>query len=267
MVRYTALARRSNSMLSNILRRDLLRELVARDLKLRYRRSVLGILWSLMNPLLQLVILSLIFSFILPLDIENYTLFLFIGLLSWIWLSSSLTIATSSIVDNRGLIRRPGFPSGILPLVSITSNLIHFLLSLPIVLIMLLLSGVGIKLTIILLPAIIALQYIFILSICIYLAVFQVTLRDTQHLVGVALFFWFYLTPIFYSTAMIPEQYRMLYALNPMVHIVDAYRAVLMYGELPPVLPLLIIGVISFLMMLIGYRLLRRASDHFVEEL
>ena len=109
MVRYTALARRSNSMLSNILRRDLLRELVARDLKLRYRRSVLGILWSLMNPLLQLVIVSLIFSFILPLDIENYTLCLFIGLLSWIWLSSSLTIATSSIVDNRGLILRPGF--------------------------------------------------------------------------------------------------------------------------------------------------------------
>lgn len=251
----------------NIFRRDLLRELVARDMKLRYRRSVLGIIWSLLNPLLQLVMLSVVFSFILPLDIENYTVFLFVGLLSWIWLSSSLTSATPSIVDNRELIRRPGFPAGILPVVSITSNLIHYLLSLPVVLLILLVSGIGLNLTIIFLPAIIILQYVFTLSLCIYLSVFQVTFRDTQHLVGVFLFFWFYLTPIFYTIELIPYPYRMLYALNPMVHIVEAYRAVLIYGLFPPMMPLFIIGALSTIMTIFGYRVLRRASDRFAEEL
>jgi lipopolysaccharide transport system permease protein len=267
MVRTSAPTRSLISFLPNLYRRDLLRELVARDLKLRYRRSVLGIAWSLLNPLLQLLVLTFVFSFILPLEIENYSLFMFIGLLAWIWLSSSLTAATTSIVDNRSLIRRPGFPAGVLPVVSVTSNLIHFLLSLPVVFLMLLLLGLGIKLTILLLPAIIILQFIFTLSISVFLAVFQVTFRDTHHLVSVFLFLWFYLTPIFYNVALIPEQYRVIYALNPMVHIVVAYRAVLMYGEWPQIMPLMIIGALSILVLFVGHRLLQRASDRFVEEL
>jgi lipopolysaccharide transport system permease protein len=170
-------------------------------------------------------------------------------------------------VDNRSLIRRPGFPAGVLPIVSVTSNLIHFLLSLPVVFLMLLLLGLGIKLTILLLPAIIILQFIFTLSISVFLAVFQVTFRDTHHLVSVFLFLWFYLTPIFYNVALIPEQYRVIYALNPMVHIVVAYRAVLMYGEWPQIMPLMIIGALSILVLFVGHRLLQRASDRFVEEL
>jgi lipopolysaccharide transport system permease protein len=267
MVRSSASARGVTSFLPALYRRDLLRELVARDLKLRYRRSVLGIAWSLLNPLLQLLVLTFVFSFILPLEIENYSLFMFIGLLAWIWLSSSLTAATTSIVDNRSLIRRPGFPAGVLPVVSVTSNLIHFLLSLPVVFLMLLLLGLGIELTILSLPAIIILQFIFILSISVFLAVFQVTFRDTHHLVSVFLFLWFYLTPIFYYVGLIPEQYRIIYALNPMVHIVVAYRAVLMYGEWPRIMPFIVISALSILMLFIGYRLLQRASDRFVEEL
>ncbi len=228
---------------------------------------MLGIAWSLLNPLLQLIVLRFVFSYILPLDIENYTLFLFIGLLVWTWLSSSLIASTTSIVDNRGLIRRPGFPAGILPVVSITSNLIHFLLSLPIVFLIVLISGLSLKLTILLLPAIIILQFVFTLSISIFLSIFQVTFRDTQHLISVFLFLWFYLTPIFYDIGLIPEQYRLLYTLNPMVHIVEAYRSVLMYRVVPPLLPLIIIGSLSILMMLIGYRFLQRTSDQFVEEL
>jgi len=259
--------RSPNLLWPTLYRRDLLRELVARDLKLRYRRSVLGIAWSLLNPLLQLLVLGFVFNLILPLDIENYSLFLFVGLLSWIWLSSSLVGATTSVVDNRELIRRPGFPAGILPVIPVTSNLIHYLLSLPVVLLMLILSGIGFQLTILLLPVIIILQFIFTLSISVYLAVIQVTFRDTLHLVNVFLFLWFYLTPIFYDISLIPEQYRNLYALNPMVHIVEAYRAILMYGEVPSMQPLIVIGILSILMLFIGYRFLQHVSDQFVEEL
>lgn len=247
--------------------RDLLRVLVERDIKLRYRRSYLGILWSLVNPLLQLMVLSFVFSFILPLDIERYPLFLFIGLLPWIWFQASLVSGTSSIVDNRDLIRRPGFTSSILPVVSVSSNMIHFLLSLPVVFLMVLLAGAHIGAPLIALPLILAVQFVFTLALANFLGGLQVTFRDTQHLVGVALLLWFYLSPIFYSIDAIPEQYRAVYALNPMVPIIIAYRDILMENSWPALLPLLVVGALSTIGVLFGHRFLVRTNNRFVEEL
>src|SRR5438270_4067970 len=115
--------------------RDLLRELVARYMKLRYKQSVLGIVWSLLNPLLQLLILYFVFGVLLSLKIPHYASFLFTGVLVWNWFSSSLLFATGAIVDNRELIKRPGFPIAILPTVTVTSHLIHFLIAIPALLI------------------------------------------------------------------------------------------------------------------------------------
>lgn len=252
---------------NSLSRRDLLVELVYRDIKLRYRRSVLGILWSLISPLLQLIVLGLVFRFILPLDIENFTLFLFIGLLSWIWFQSSIMSGTASIVDNRDLIRRPYFPIGILPTVPIASNLIHFLLSLPVVFLILALTGNRIPATVALLPLIIVVQFLFTWSLANYLAVLEVSFRDTEHLVSVLLLLWFYLSPVFYNSEIIPEQYQPLFALNPMVHIISGYRDVLMYGQIPPLLPLLTIAVLSLPMIFSGRRFLQINYNRFVEEL
>src|SRR3990172_511666 len=110
---------------------DLLIILIGRDMKLRYRRSVLGLAWTLLNPLAQLLVLNFVFSRILPLNIPNYPSFLFVGLLAWSWFQSSLINGTGAIVDNRDLIKRPGFPEAILPLVTVSANFIHFLLALP----------------------------------------------------------------------------------------------------------------------------------------
>ncbi|MEZ4712280.1 MAG: glycosyltransferase family 39 protein [Caldilineaceae bacterium] len=247
--------------------RDLLHELVVRDLKLRYRRSLLGFAWSVLNPLLQVLVFSFVFRYVLPLQIPNYTLYLFIGLLVWNWLQTSLLGATASIVESGNLIKRPGFPAAILPIVTISANLIHFLLALPIVWLFLLWAGIVPNLAIVALPAVVALQFLFTLSLAYFLATVHVTLRDTQHLITVGLLLGFYLTPIFYDAQSIPTRYQTLYALNPIVHLVNAYRAILLNNELPAPQPLFMLAGISVLLLFYGYCLFTRASYRFVEEL
>src|SRR5713101_7469938 len=207
--------------------RDLLRELVGRDMKLRYKRSVLGIAWTLLNPLLQLLVFLFIFNLVLPLNIPHYSSFLFAGILAWNWFQGSLNQSTGAIVDNRELLRRPGFSIAILHIVTVTSHLIHFLV-----------------------------------------ATFHVTFRDTQYLLNVLLNLLFYLTPVFYEASAIPMRYQSLYWLNPMVGLIDAYRAILAHGTLPNhLISLLVLGLCATALLVYGYVTFRRASYRFVEEL
>jgi ABC-type polysaccharide/polyol phosphate export permease len=247
--------------------RDLLRELVARDLKLRYKRSILGIAWSLLNPLAQLLIFVFLFHKVFPLNIPNYPLFVFSGVLAWTWFQSSLFLATGAITDNRELIRRPGFPAAILPVVIVMSSLIHFLLALPILLLFVLIAGIHLTSAILMLLVVIALQFLLTLSLAYLVATFHVTFRDTQHLLGVLLLLLFYLTPVFYTASAVPEPYQWLYFLNPMAHLIGAYRTILIQGEPPGYLMLLSLGVVSAGLLGLGYTVFMRASYRFVEEL
>jgi lipopolysaccharide transport system permease protein len=247
--------------------RDLLFTLVGRDMKLRYKRSILGIAWSLLTPLAQLGVFYLTFDILLPLNIPNYPAFLFSGLLVWNWFQGSLHQATSAIVDNRDLMKRPGFPAAILPAVTVASNLIHFLLALPILFVFLFLGGVGLTGAVMVLPLVIALQFILTLSLAYFTATFYVTFRDTQHLLGVVLNLLFFLTPIFYKSSDLPAQYKAFYRLNPMVHLIEAYRAILLYGQLPNGIDLLALSLPAIVVLALGYYVFRKASDHFVDHL
>jgi lipopolysaccharide transport system permease protein len=246
---------------------DLLRELVARDVKLRYRDSVLGVAWSLLNPLAQLLVFSFVFRFVLPLNIPNYTSFLFIGLLAWNWFQGSLMAAATAIVDGRSLIRRPGFPAVILPVVSVMANMVHFLLALPIVLVSLWLTGVHLQRTVFLLPLIIILQALFTLSLAYIVATVHVSFRDTQHLIGVFLLLFFYLTPIFYDASLIPARFQPVYRLNPFLHLVEAYRNVLLDGTWPAWDGLAWLTLGTAILLIVGINLFHNASYRFVEEL
>ena len=248
--------------------RDLLRELVGRDMKLRYKRSVLGIAWTLLNPLMQLLVFLFVFNLVLPLNIPHYSSFLFAGILVWNWFQGSLNQSTGTIVDNRELLRRPGFFSAILPIVTVTSHLIHFLLGVPILLMFLLLEGSRLTSAILALPGVMALQFILTLGLAYLVATFHVTFRDTQYLLGVLLNLLFYLTPIFYDASSIPAPYRPLYRLNPMLHLVEAYRAILLHGVLPDhLMPLLILGLCATCLLAGSYGTFKLASAHFAEEL
>lgn len=247
--------------------RDLLRELVARDMKLRYKRSTLGFAWSLLNPLAQLLVFNFVFTRVLPLNIPNFPSFLFIGLLVWNWFQASLILGTGAIVDNRELIKRPSFPSGILPIVSVSTNFIHFLLALPILFIFLILSGIQLTGAILLLPILFVVQFLFTLSLAYIVATCHVYFRDTQYLLSILLLLGFYLTPVFYNPNSIPASAKIIYRLNPMVTLIEDYRAILLEGSIPELIPLLLVTLAAALLLWAGYSIFNHSSQRFVEEL
>jgi lipopolysaccharide transport system permease protein len=247
--------------------RDLLRELVARDMKLRYKRSILGFGWSLLNPLAQLLVFRFIFEEVLPAGVPNFTSFLFSGLLVWNWFNASLMMATTSVVDNRDLIRRPGFPTAILPPVVLVSHLLHFLIALPILIAFLTLNGTPISGAVVALPALIAIQFTLTLGLAYVLAAVHVAFRDTQYLLGVALLLLMFLSGIFYDAASIPPRYHGLILVNPMVRLVAAYRRVLIDGRFPDGEIVFSLAIIAVTLVASGYFVFKRASYRFVEEL
>jgi lipopolysaccharide transport system permease protein len=248
-------------------RRDLLRELIARDVHLRYRGSALGMAWTLLNPLTELLVLMFIFGVVLPIKIPNYAAFLFIGLVAYSWFSSALMFATGAIVNNRELIKRPGVPVGILPIATVASTLVHFLLSLPVLFGLLIVTGVRMTGAVVLLPLVIGIQFVLILSVAYPLAALNVRFRDTQHFLRIGLQLLFYLTPVFYEARMIPERFWTVYRLNPMVEVIEAYRAVLLFGTLPEAMPLLILVLAAIAALVVGIAAFRHASDRFADEL
>lgn len=247
--------------------RDLLRELVVRDMKLRYKRSVLGVVWTLVNPLAQLLVFDFVFRVVFRVDIPNYTSFLFIGIIAWSWFNGALLQATNAILENRDLIRQPGFPSAMLPGVTVTSHLVHFLLSIPILLVLLWVSGIPLTPAAAFLPVVVALQFALTLSLAYLVASLHVTFRDTQYLLGIFLMLGFYLTPILYDTSTIPERYQPIYQVNVMAHVIDAYRAVLLHGQLPDLPSLAVVTGLTGLQLAVFYLFFQRASTRFAEEL
>ncbi|MEA5593352.1 ABC transporter permease [Rivularia sp. UHCC 0363] len=246
---------------------DLLRELVNRDIKLLYKRSVLGIAWTLINPLLQLAVFAFVFQLVLPVNVPHYSSFVFTGLLVWNWFQSSIFQATGVIINSRPLIRQPGFPTPILPVVTVTTGLIHFILALPVLIIFILIDGIQLTPLILFLPILQALQFALTVTISYLLAALNVTFRDTQHTIGVLIQLFFYLTPIFYDITAVPESYRSLYLINPMANIVTAYRDILINGTQPNWLALLLLAVSISVILPVGYFYFKRQSARFVEEI
>lgn len=250
-------------------RRDLLWGLVSRDIKLLYNRSALGIAWMLINPLMQLVVYAFVFGVLLVNNsIPNFTSFIFSGLLVWTWFQSSLTEATGAIVHNRSLIRQPGFPVAVLPVVNVATGLIHFVMSMPILLIFLWVDGVQLHAKLLLLPLLMALQFALTVSLAYVLAALNVTFRDTQHTLGVLLQMLFYFSAIFYQ---VPTEYSQIFQFNPVLILIDGYRSILLAPEATTNsfgwMPLVILTAITAILLPLGHRIFQRQSERFVEEL
>ncbi len=247
--------------------RDLLLELVARDLKLRYQRSVIGLGWSLMKPLSQLIVFSIVFNTILPLNIPHYTTFVFAGVLIWSWFSGSVGAATVAITSSKELVRRPGFPVGLLPMLTVIGQGVHFVLALPLLVVCAMLDAGFPGLPLLALPVMVLLQMLLTLGVCYMLAAAHVYFRDTEHLVAIVLMLGFYITPVFYRPIGKDHDFSFLTEYNPVAWLLHGYRAILVDGQWPALgtmaailafsLPLLVLGVIWF----------QRVSARFEEEL
>jgi len=212
--------------------RDLLKNLVSRDFKTRYKRSYLGILWSLLNPLLIIMVYTLAFDYIMKIRVKNFPMFFMCGYLPWSYLAASLSASLTSLSDSGYLIKAVYFPREILPLSTILSCLIHFLITFIFVFPFLILFGYFPKWVVFSLPLIILLQSLFIFGLSLFLSSIHLFFRDLRYILDVILMAWFWLTPIAYSASLIPEKFLFFYKLNPMTLFVTAYREVLLNGVL-----------------------------------
>ncbi|HJQ98891.1 MAG TPA: ABC transporter permease, partial [Candidatus Polarisedimenticolaceae bacterium] len=214
--------------------RVLVDSLSRREVRARYRGSVLGYLWTLLNPLLLLVVYVLVFTrFTRAVTIENYALFLLAGILPWQWLSTSITNGTTSILHGGGLITRVCMPPQILPAVVVLSNLAHFLLALPVLLAAAAAAGLWPTPAIALLPIAIANELVFLYGVSLIVATLTVRFRDVQFLVQNLLMVWFFLTPVAYPLDMVPERYRALVEANPATALVRPFQEILFEGRAP----------------------------------
>lgn len=246
-------------------RTDLVRELVTRDIKLRYRRSVLGVAWSQIAPLAMMTVLSFVFAHVVGLKIPHYAAFLFAALLPWIWFQTAIVAGTQSVVGGRDLVRQPGFPVAMLPVVSVTTTLINYLLALPMMFLWIGFSLRGIHGTSIALPVIIAVQFLITVGPCLMLAAINVRFRDVSHIVEIGLLPLFYAMPIIYAQP--PHQLHWVFQLNPLAHLMNAYRDALYFGRWPQITTLTVLALIGALLAGIGYRIFDRLSYRFPEEL
>lgn len=246
---------------------DLLVELVSRDLKIRYQRSAIGLGWSLMKPLCQLIVFATIFSSVLPLNIENYTTFVFTGVLAWSWFSSSLTSATVAVSSNRELVRRPGFPVFLLPVLTIVSQGVHFLLALPLLIVCSWIQTGFTGPALAALPVLICVQFLLTVGICFLVAAAHVYFRDIEHLVGVAVMLGFYVTPVFYRPLQQDHSFAFLTTLNPFAWMLECYRSVFLFHAFPDALTILKLLAFSLPLIALGAWLFRRVSYRFVDEI
>ena len=247
--------------------REMLFNLVKKDLRTRYKGSFLGFLWTFFNPLLQLIVYTIVFSTIMKINIEKYYVFLFVALIPWMFFAAAIQGSASCILAGKDLIKKIYFPRLIMPIAVVSVAFMNMLFSMVIVVLALLLSGVGISKYILLLPFIMILEYLLALGFAFVFSALNVFFRDLEHILGIVLMGWFYFTPVVYNVDMIPKEYLGAFYLNPMTSIVMAYRDILFYKQLPQFDTLGLIFLLSICFILIGYFIFEKLQKHFVEEL
>ena len=257
--------------------RGLIQSLVARELKARYRGSVLGFFWSFVNPLLLLLVYTFVFTYILPArfvypdgktPIDHYALFLFCGLLPWTWFSSSLLEASGSLISGGNLIKKVLFPAEVLPIVSVLANMVHFFLGLLILAVFFVVyRHVPDLMGLFWFPVAVAVQLVFTLALALLLSALTVHFRDIRDLLANLLTFWFFATPIVYPYFLdTVSSFRWLFDYNPFFHLAASYQEILYFvGPVGHVRWLLALGVASAALFVFAYWVFDRLRDSFAE--
>lgn len=216
-----------------LLYKDLLKELVRRDVKTKYRRSVLGILWSVLNPLGMMIIMSIVFSHVFRANIENFPVYLMCGQLIFNFFNEASTIAMSAILGNASLIKKVYVPKYLFPVSKVCSCFVNLVTSFIALVIVIIATGTPLSWTVILVVLPVLYVFLFSLGMGLLLSALVVTFRDLQHLYGVLITAWLYLTPIFYPIDMLPDWVKHIVHMNPIANIIEMFRDVVMYGVVP----------------------------------
>lgn len=248
--------------------REMISSLVRRDLRGRYKGSVLGFFWTFLNPLLQLVVYTFVFSTIMRAGIEDYYLFLFVALVPWTYFSTSVSGGSGCITSQQNLVNKIYFPREVLPISHVLSQLINMLLSFLVVIFVLLVSGKGVNLGIWwYLPLIVLQETLLAFGLTMLVSAVTVYFRDMQFLLNVIMMAWQFLTPVMYTVEMVPERLRVIFYLNPMTPIIVAYRDVFYYKQAPELQTFLLGTVMGVVMLIVGWVAFGKLKRRFAEVL
>lgn len=245
--------------------RDLVRGLVQRDLRLRYKGSTLGFAWSLLNPLLMAAVYTVAFRVIIRIQIDRFPLFLLAGLLPWMFFSTALLQATGAIADNGALVRKVAFPRLALPVGAVVSQFVQFLLMYVVIVPVALALGSDVTPALVALAPVAALHLVFTAGLALVAATAYVYFRDTRHLLEVALQVWFWVTPIVYAVTLVPGELRAWFALNPMAHFVGAYQRVVLDQQWPGAASFAVMGLAAGGAFVVGLAVFTRHQRRFAE--
>ncbi|MBE5805372.1 MAG: ABC transporter permease [Clostridiales bacterium] len=247
--------------------RELLKTNVKKEIRGKYKNSILGIMWSFLNPLLQLVVYSVIFGALLAGGDNTYPIYVCVALIPWTYFTSAITQSSFTIIGNGNIIKKVYFPREILPISVVTSGAINFIISTIIILAFLVISGLGITKYIIFYPVILLVQYLLILGISFILSSVTVYFRDLEHIIGITLLAAFYATPIVYKLEQLPSNLQIWMKLNPMTHIINSYRDIFYYQRIPDMQSLGILCLASVGLTIGGYFIFKKLQRGFAEEL
>lgn len=247
--------------------RQLLKTNVKKEIRGKYKKSFLGVLWSFLNPLLQLAVYALVFPIILKNTQDNYLIFLCVALIPWTFFTNTIIQSSFTVISNGNIVKKVYFPREILPISINTSNAINFLISTVIILFFILFSGIGFSWYIVFYPLIFIVQYMLQMGLAFIISSITVYLRDLEHLIGIFIQLFFYATPIVYSASTVPESFQFIMKINPMSHIINAYRDIFYYQTMPDIKGLLILLCITIVLSIIGYKIFNKLQKGFAEEL
>lgn len=244
----------------------LLKQLVSRDFKVKYKRSVLGVVWSLLYPLLTMAVMAIVFSNVFKMSAPgvSYLAYLLSGLVMFNYFSEASNLAMSSVVANFGLLNKIYIPKYIFPLSKCLFVGINFLLSLIPLYIVLIATGTGINIYHVFLPYVFLCLFIFTLGIGLALAAISVFLRDMFYIYGIVIMLWTYLTPLMYDINMISSRLQPFLKLNPLYHYVNFARQIILYGKIPTPFTWIVCLLSSLFFLIIGVIIFRKTQDKFI---
>ena len=248
--------------------RNMISSLVKRDLKGRYRNSALGFLWNFMNPLFQMIIYYIVFSALMPFTMEAYYVFLPVGMIPWLFFSGSMNEGSKCVVNNSSMICKINFPREVVPITTVLSNFINFLISYAMVFALIAMTGHGFNgIALTLLPIIIALQLIFILGIVFMTSATNVYYRDVSSVIGVLMMGMIWITPVMYRSYFDDALLHMVLTYNPMTYFMNVYHDILYFKTVPDLFDLGVCTLLATITIIVGWLIFVKLQRRFAEEL
>ncbi len=246
--------------------RELLKSNVKKEIRGKYKGSFLGVLWSFLNPLLQVAVYAIVFPYIMRIKTDNYLQYLIIGIIPWTFFTTVINQGMIVVRMNAGIIKKVYFPREILPISVALSGLVNFFISCIIILLFCIFGGIGVSWHLILLPVIAIIQFFLTLGIVFALSAINIYIKDTEYIVQFIINMLFYATPILYPATLFPEKIRWILYLNPMTELIDSYRNIFMYHQLPELKFLVYLIGVTIVIFFIGLAIFRKLEKGFAEE-